>query len=144
MANSMSAEDRLGVMELIASYARCIDSGDVDGWVDNFMPNAVFRPASGEHTGHEQIRQWLVNLMQPGRVGADPPQLVHFVGLPQISGDSQRAHSQTYCVIIDYDEDKKIRVPLVGRYEDTCVKDGDRWRFEQRIIHGDLVVHRGG
>jgi ketosteroid isomerase-like protein len=144
MPQPMSAEDRLGVMELIASYARCIDSGDVDGWVDNFMPDAVFAPARGERHGHDEIRQWLIELMAPGRVGAAEPQLVHFVGLPKIDGDSERATAQTYCVILDFDEDKKIRVPLVGRYEDTAVKDGDRWRFERRIIHGDLVVHRGG
>ncbi len=144
MPDPMSAQDRLDVMDLIASYARCIDSGDIDGWVDNFMPDAVLEPASGVHTGHEAIRAWVTALMARGRVGAETPQLVHFVGLPKIDGDSERCEAQTYCVIFDYDDERAIRVPLVGRYEDTCVKDGDRWRFQHRIIHGDLVVRRGG
>jgi ketosteroid isomerase-like protein len=139
VAAPMSAEDRLGVMDLIADYALRIDAGDIEGWVDNFTTDAVLEPAGGVRSGHEEIRAWVTELMGRGRVGASPPQLLHFVGLPHIrSGDGERCEVETYCVILDHDPEQRIRVPLVGRYEDTCVKVDGRWRFARRIIHGDL------
>jgi hypothetical protein len=37
-ANQLTTEDRLSTMELLARYARCLDSGDLDGYVNNFAP----------------------------------------------------------------------------------------------------------
>ena len=36
----LSAEDRLDIMDLIARYAYTLDSGDLDGYVNNFAPTA--------------------------------------------------------------------------------------------------------
>jgi hypothetical protein len=41
-------------------------------------------------------------------------------------------------VILDYDPERRIAVPLVGCSEDACVRVDGRWLFEHRIIRGDL------
>jgi hypothetical protein len=136
----MSAEDRLGVMDLIANYARCLDRGDVEGWLDNFMPDATLESISGTAVGRDEIRTWVMRLVDGRIVAQDPQRLVHFVGLPLISGTAERCHAETYCLILDYDPQQAIRVPLVGLYVDTCVSTEHGWRFERRIIRGELSV----
>jgi len=140
----LSPEDHLAVIDLLASYARAIDSGDADAYADNFLEDAVLDRSSGGDplAGRDAIRDWVAGLIDSGHVGGDPATLRHFVGLPLIEGDGDRCSAQTYCVILDFDPDRDIRSPLVGRYEDVCVKVDGRWRFQHRIIHGELRGRR--
>src|SRR6266545_7630274 len=106
MTNSamMTAQDRLDVMELIARYAQCIDGGDLDGYVANFVPDGVIEWQNGRADGHEEIRRWVGGLMATGRIGGEPAFTRHFVGLPFIhSGDGRRCHANTYVIIFRLD-----------------------------------------
>jgi hypothetical protein len=133
----LTPQDRLDVMGLIANYAHCIDYGDIEGHVASFLPDATLTRSNGARAdGQDEIRDWVTKLV--ARLGVDPPTLRHFVGLPLIDGEGDTAKSQTLCVILDYDAEKRIRVPLVGRYEDTFSRVNGRWYFKHRIIHGDL------
>jgi hypothetical protein len=137
---ALTPQDRLDVMDLIASYAVCLDAGDIEGFLDNFMPDAVWDHINGPSIGHEAIRARVGYLMERHKVARDPAELRHFVGLPQIRGDGERCVARTYCVILDYDAGHNIRVPLLGSYEDHCVKVDGRWRFARRITRGDLEM----
>jgi 3-phenylpropionate/cinnamic acid dioxygenase small subunit len=138
-APPFTAQDRLDVMDVIASYALNIDAGNVDGWVANFHEDAVLDSISTPATGHKELRAWVQRLIDNGTVGGTPATMRHFVGLPLINGESgERCQSRTICVILDYDPEKKIRVPLVGSYEDTFTKKDGKWRFQTRKIRGDL------
>jgi 3-phenylpropionate/cinnamic acid dioxygenase small subunit len=135
----LTAQDRSDVMSLIASYAMYIDAGNVDGYVNNFMPDATFQPISRVIQGQEAIREFANNLVSSGRAGGDPATMRHFLGIPQIKAEgADRCKAQTYCVVFDYNDDKKIRVPLVARYEDEIVKHDGKWRFQKRVIHAEL------
>ncbi|HUZ19774.1 MAG TPA: nuclear transport factor 2 family protein [Acidimicrobiales bacterium] len=138
-AQPLSAEGRLGVMDLIASYAFYLDSCDIEAWLGNFLPDGVLESMNAVAAGQDQLRAWVNERIAAGKVAANPPQLVHFVGLPLVRGDSERCSARTYCVILDYNAQNDVRVPMVGRYEDTCVQLDGRWFFERRIIHGDLI-----
>ena len=138
MAEPMSAQDRLDVMDVLARYPFCLDSPNVEGLAEVFAPDAVLEGIGGSFAGLEAIFGWARGLIAGGRVGADPPQLAHFVGLPFIEGDGERCSARTYSVILTYDEAKQITVPLVGSYEDAFVKKDGRWRIQKRIIRGDL------
>lgn len=139
MPQPLSAEDRLDIMHVIASYSRLLDKRDVDSWLELWRPDAVLASMSGEATGHEELRPWAHRLFEHRKVGFDPAQLVHFIGLPVIDGDSERATSETYTIIFDYADDGKVRVPLVGRYVDVFSRYEGKWRFERRTINGDLA-----
>jgi ketosteroid isomerase-like protein len=140
----LSPEDHLAVIDLLAGYARAIDSGDADAYAGNFLEDAVLDRSSGGGSleGRAAIREWVAGLIDSGHVGGDPATLRHFVGLPLIEGEGDRCTAQTYCVILDFDPDRSIRSPLVGRYEDVCVKVDGRWLFQHRIIHGELRGRR--
>jgi hypothetical protein len=138
MVEPMSAQDRLDVLDILARYARCLDTPDVAGLDEVFHADAVLDHIQGKATGHAAIRAWAQGLVDGGRVGASPPQLVHFVGLPLISGDSERCACVTYSLILTYNAEKQISLPLVGSYHDTFEKRNGRWRIAERVIRGDL------
>ena len=139
----LNPEDHFAVINLLAGYARAIDSGRADDYADNFLPDAILDRTGGERlTGRDAIREWVAGLIASGHVGGDPATLRHFVGLPLIEGEGERCTAQTYCVILDYDPNHNIRSPLVGRYEDVIVKVDGRWRFQHRIIHAELSGRR--
>jgi 3-phenylpropionate/cinnamic acid dioxygenase small subunit len=138
-ADAMTAADKQGVMDLIARYAICIDSGDLDGYVANFVPDGAVEWAGGGAVGHEAIRRWVGGLMASGRIGGEPAQTRHFVGLPYITADSQRCTARTYVIIFSLPHgEQTIAIPSVGSYTDTCVKTEAGWRFEKRVILSDL------
>ena len=144
-APQLTAEDRLEIIDLIANYALCIDSGDLEGFLDNFLPDATLESGSGTAEGHAGIREWF--LARARRLGEDltrPRHFVrHFVGIPALAGDGARCTAETYVLIVGYDSEQRVDVPLVGRYEDTIAKVDGRWRFRRRVIHSDLsAAHR--
>ena len=139
----LSPEDHFAVIDLLARYARAIDSGDAVAYADNFLPEGILDLTGGQRlNGRDAIRDWVAGLIASGHVGGDPPTLRHFVGLPLIEGEGDRCTAQTYCVILDYDPERSIRSPLVGRYEDVCLKVDGRWQFQHRIIHAELSGRR--
>ena len=138
MPNTMTAQDKLDVMELIARYAQCIDGGDLDGYVANFVADGVIDWGNGVCNGREEIRHWVGGLMAGGRIGGVPAVTRHFVGLPYVSGDSVRAKARTYVTIFTLTEAGRVWVPSVGSYTDTVVKTPEGWLFQKRIIASDL------
>jgi ketosteroid isomerase-like protein len=134
----LSAQDRLDIIQVIANYSRLLDARDVEAWLRLWRPDAVLASMSDPATGHDELRAWVHRLFEQRKVGYDPAQLVHFIGLPAVDGDSDRATAQTYTIIFDYTEDGQIQVPLVGRYDDVFSRYDGQWRFERRHISGVL------
>lgn len=134
----MTAEDRVAVFDLIARYAQCIDGGDLDGYVANFLPEGSIEWASGIAKGRDEIRKWVGGLMATGRIGSEPALTRHFVGLPYVTGNSGRCTARTYVIIFALDEAGKVQTPSVGSYTDDIVKTDDGWLFARRYIRSDL------
>ena len=135
---NLSAEDRLEVMDLIARYSRCLDTADVEGFLEIFRPEAVIDSLSGVATGHDELRAWVNRLFDSRGVGATPPAVIHFVGLPLIEGYGDRARAQTYTIILDYNAAGLVQVAMLGRYDDECVRVDGRWWIQRRVIHSEL------
>ena len=54
---SLPASDKIEIQELVARYNRAIDSGDVEGWVDTFLPDGVFEGlVVPTFRGHTELR----------------------------------------------------------------------------------------
>jgi hypothetical protein len=114
-------------MDLVARYARCLDSGDLDGYVDNFAPDAVL---FGDHVGHAQIREYVGGIIE--RRNADPSRRMHFVGSPVIDGDAERATVHSYLLWIQLGAESPISA--AAEYVDTVVKLNGRWVFASRSL----------
>lgn len=138
MASTISAEDRVAVMNLIADYAFRLDSADLDGYVENFTPEGVFDGGGGRIEGRAAIREYVGRLLAnrpPGSTGG----LRHVMGMPSIEGDGDRCRALTYVMIPGSTQDGQIRVAMTGLYTDEIVKVDGRWRFAVRHIRMALT-----
>jgi hypothetical protein len=123
----LSTNDRVSIMDLLARYARCLDSGDLDGYVNNFAPDGVL---FGDHAGHAQIREYVGKVID--RRKADPARRMHFVGAPTIDGNSQRATVHSYLLWVQLGAESPVSA--AAEYIDTCIKLNGRWVFESRTL----------
>jgi uncharacterized protein (TIGR02246 family) len=128
----LSAEDRLDIMDLIARYAHTLDTGDLDGYVDNFAPDGVLFE---RHHGRDQIREYVGMLMREGRAGPLPNGDVayrHFPGQPTIDGSDGRASVHSYLLWITMGTEPPMNA--AAEYLDECVKLDGRWYFASRTL----------
>jgi SnoaL-like domain len=132
MPERLSAEDRLDIMDLIARYAYTLDSGDLDGYVNNFAPEGVLFE---QHKGREAIREYVGMLMRQGRAGPLPNGDVayrHFVGSPVIDGGGDRAIVHSYLLWVNMGTEPPVSA--AAEYTDECIKLDGRWYFLDRKL----------
>ena len=90
----MSADDRLDIMDLIARYAYTLDSGDLDGYVNNFAPDGVLFESHQRPRPDPRLRGD-VDAPGPGRPAAErrrrlPP-------LRRVAGHRRRRRARPRC-----------------------------------------------
>jgi uncharacterized protein (TIGR02246 family) len=128
----LSADDRLDIMDLIARYAYTLDSGDLDGYVNNFAPDGILFE---QHVGRDKIREYVAMLMRQGRAGPLTDGDVasrHFVGSPVIDGGNDRATVHSYLLWVNAGSDPPVSA--AAEYTDECVKLDGRWYFQKRSL----------
>ena len=128
----LSPEDRLDIMDLIARYAYTLDSGDLEGYVNNFAPQGVLFE---QHQGREAIREYVAMLMRQGRAGPLPGGDVayrHFVGSPVIDGAGDHAVVHSYLLWVNMGSDPPVSA--AAEYTDNVVKLEGRWYFGSRTL----------
>ena len=131
MTGAISAEDRLGIIELFARYGWCFDSGDTEGFAALFTPAATYELDGGRRfVGHEQIAGYLAQAAAsswfPGRQ--------HHVDQILIDGTAERANARSYCTVTQRSAEGGMSLVYLGRYADICVKIDGRWLFESRTV----------
>lgn len=127
----LTTQDRLDILELFARYAWCFDSGDVEGFLGCFVPDAVYDlPRGRRYLGREQIRTYIEPATQsPTMIGRQ-----HHVDQVIMSGDGARATVRSYCWGSKRTSDDQLSVMFLGRYADVCVKTEGRWLFAERVF----------
>jgi uncharacterized protein (TIGR02246 family) len=114
-------------MDLVARYARCLDSGDLDGYVSLFTPDAVL---FGEHKGRDNIRAYVDTVIK--RRATEPAARKHFVGMPTIDGTSEGVTVHSYLMWVRFGTDTPAAA--AAEYNDVCVKRDGRWLFQSRVL----------
>ena len=136
---ALSTQDRLDVMDLVARYAECVDSGDAAGYAGLFTADGVVEHSAGSVRGRGEIEPWVAGLVAENRVGK-ASKLKHVMGLPVIRGDGERATARTYVTIPRHMDSGEIVIRLAGTYFDDCVKVGGEWLIAKRVIELDFVA----
>jgi uncharacterized protein (TIGR02246 family) len=132
-------EDRIAIRELIETYADAVCMRDPAAWGATWAEDAVWElpevPAVGTVTGRDKIvAVWQAAMEHyPGIV---------FVGNPgaiTITGSEAVVRSYTSETFTDAaGRTHRMR----GRYDDVCVKRGQKWMFKLRrfqLLHRDLT-----
>jgi hypothetical protein len=130
----LTAQDRVDVAELLASYSRCLDTGDVDGYVNLFASDGVLDGQAGPRSGHAAIRR-IAEAMAAAAVkpGATLGQR-HFAGQPVIEGNRQVCQVHSYFLLIRQSASGEPSIRAMGEYVDACTRTEGRWVFARREI----------
>jgi uncharacterized protein (TIGR02246 family) len=131
-AEERALADRLDILELFARYCHAVDSRDPDAVVDCFTEDGLFDSSlTGPHRGRAEIRERI----ERGR--ARPPDWQrHFLLNPIIELDGDRATFRAY-MLITWIKNDRTTLRATGHYHGTVVRDGDRWRFQERYMVAD-------
>jgi hypothetical protein len=116
-----------GVTATIAAYNHAVDDGRTDDVVATYCADGSCDiQALGAHEGHDALRAAYA------KVEPKVPQrhLVTNVHVTEWSAEHARALCDFVFMVRGTDG---WRVMLVGRYDDTLHRDGDRWRFHRRV-----------
>lgn len=124
---------REAIRHTIASYNKCGDSDDAEGFAGCFTEDGVFDAPSVYHQGREAIRAWKAGstAFSHGKGGATAAFRVHHLAATQIEFiDGDHARTRTpWLVVTDIGPDHS------GVYHDILRREGDRWLIERRAIN---------
>ena len=134
-----TVEQRLDRMESLAEirqlpyrYALAVDSRDMDGLVDLFVPDVR---VGADEVGRDALKRWFTESLRKFRA------TVHFVGNHTVDfADADHAHGIVYC----HDE---LERPEIGewhigklQYRDTYVRVDGEWCFQRRKFYRWYLV----
>lgn len=116
-----------GVRAVIATYTQALDDGRTNDVVATFCPDgSVEMPGAGLFSGEAALRE-----AYSGWTPTRPQRhLVLNTVVTSWSDDEAQATSDFVFVLKG---ETKWAVALVGRYHDVLHRDGDAWRFHNRV-----------
>ena len=130
--------DRLAVQDLTATYNRCFDEADADGWAATFVEDGVLEVVDQgvAYRGRDEIRAFCE---------ARGWGYLHLTTDAVVTVDGDTAGQRCNLLMLRRWEDKRPPVLLsTGRYVDDVVRTPDGWRFRHRrvTLDTDLVAAR--
>jgi hypothetical protein len=122
-----------GVRRTLADYCHTFDGGRIDEWLALFADEGVFSvDLFGELHGRTNIGRFISVVWQQletyGLSGCN-----HITANELISVNGDRATSESYFLLV-LPAPGGFSTPVVGRYHDRLIHDGQRWQFECRQL----------
>ena len=105
-------------------YAHFCDDGRFDQWGDLFTDDATLRAMGVTYEGRDGAKGFITKFQPPEARGK------HVCTNTVIDIDGDRARGWTDYVFVS----QEMVILSAGRYHDVLVRDGDRWRFQDRRI----------
>jgi ketosteroid isomerase-like protein len=126
---SLSAADRLAILEVITRADEAASRRDADGYVALFTADAVLGGAEGRHAGREELRTSVGPIW-----AAEGPVTLHLTLNPVIEPgpDSDQAVARSVLLIIDPSPPPAIRAAAVITQELRRAKGS--WRIARRTV----------
>jgi hypothetical protein len=133
--------DRQAIIDVLNSYATCLDTRDWSGLNDVFHPNAT-----GEYGVELNGRAAIVGAIRSFLDGCGPSQ--HLLGNYQIVIEGDHAQSVTKARVLHVGAGERADLTpyeAIGVYRDRLVRTSDGWRiiarhFAVHISIGDINV----
>jgi 3-phenylpropionate/cinnamic acid dioxygenase small subunit len=117
------------IRRVIALYCQLCDDGRFDEWTELYADDAQYTVMGETYVGPEAIKAFIER--------GQPPELrgkhVCSDSLIDLGADGRTASAATDFIFVGR-TDEGLAVTSAGRYLDTFVRDGDRWRFQSRAI----------
>jgi hypothetical protein len=132
----MAIEDRLALQDLIAAYSWALDTGDVEGLVACFTPDAQMIEEVFEDpdiwTGHEGIRGLARHYFNaPGFPGRQH----HVTQVQFFPRDRDTVGLRAFAFVTECKGEPPYLLRFTGYYDDVAARCEDgRWRFRSRKV----------
>lgn len=120
-------DDEDQVRRTLAGYCQYLDDGDFDRWIDLFTEDARLIFGGRPTEGRPAIRSYMEQVQPPEGRGK------HITANILVELDGDTASASTDYLFVRPAAEGLVPV-ATGRYRDTLVRDGERWRFQQREI----------
>jgi hypothetical protein len=129
MAERLTAEDRLEIMDLLARYCQAQDDGSPGDFLACFIPDAemdvTYRTVAGEAEMQAFADYFAA---KPGR----PWQ--HHVTTTSMQGDAERCRVRSYMLLFTRNAQGESQLSGHADYLDECVKVDGRWLMAKHVV----------
>ena len=129
-------EDRLEIMNLLASYGPLVDSGDADATAALWTENGEYDVPGLHMRSREDVRSMVRSASHRKLIDSGS---THFIGPAHIAVDGDRAVAVCESVLVLRDGDS-YRILLSGSHRITLARVEDEWKIRHRItreLNGD-------
>lgn len=128
-ARTLSADDRMDILELYARHNHAIDGGDVETLIALFTADGGFvQPGSGRlYAGRDELRKFF--LRRTAR--SDVRNYVHWTGNVMITPSAAGADVRSYGMLVENTADGH-RIRNASLKIDELRQEGGQWRFHLR------------
>ncbi|MES2169178.1 MAG: nuclear transport factor 2 family protein [Actinomycetota bacterium] len=137
-ASTMTADDRLDILDLYARQSHAIDGGDSLGWARTFAANGRFESPTFRltATGYEQLEQFAKSSNDAALARGE--HLRHWIDAVVMTRvDELNAHAEAYLMIIATSIEGS-RIDRSVRVIDDLVKTNGEWLLASRTVVRDV------
>ncbi|MDJ1506125.1 nuclear transport factor 2 family protein [Xanthocytophaga agilis] len=132
--NSKETEDKISLRELVDSISILADKKDVHAQVQLFSENATSETyVNGKPflklKGRIEMEKGFAKFLKNVEI------VYHFNGQQQVTIQGNSATGTCYCLItmIGTEDGKKIQTTIGAVYQDTYIRENNRWLINERI-----------
>lgn len=126
---TLSTEDRVEILDLIARYNQSVDAGDGEGFAACWVDDGLFEGSTQTARGQEELRAI------PATLRAQNPHTRHWNNNIVIDGTGDEARTSVYVLVLDVGGSPSIRSS--GVYRDTLRRVDGAWKFVHRKVTPD-------
>lgn len=135
-------EARDAIARLVYGYADAVDGGDLEA-AARLFGLATYRAVVGGDTTSVRGTDAVLGLLRSMVIIHDDgtPSTKHVTTnlVIDLGADGRTATSRSYFTVLQARPDLPLQVIIAGRYHDAFRLEGGTWRFEDRLIHSDLI-----
>ncbi len=148
----LAQQDRFAIQDLVALYGHTLDSGEIDAWIDLFMPDAVYTLPTRVLEGRPAIRDWIDGLVVLQESGTQmrhhttntlllPETADRVLGRSMLFMTAQpRGPANEEVIPLHATESQRAQLTLTGLYGDVYTRTSDGWRFQSRRADVDFAL----
>jgi ketosteroid isomerase-like protein len=119
-----------GVARTLHAYCRTVDQGEIDAFVDLYMPDAVHDDGIRRREGHAAIRDLVAGVIR--RYDATSH---HLSNVEVALGDQPDEAVSSSTIYAWHRKEGRPDLEVWGQYRDRLVKHEGLWRFRERRLY---------
>jgi ketosteroid isomerase-like protein len=140
-ARLQQLEDREAIRVLFNDYGRLIDERNFAAFAELFAANSEYVAGPNVAKGPAAIRAQLEGAIGSNTMGIGSPNF-HIFFNESIRVEGDRATATSKGAFVAPDEKGRPQIIILATYDDVLTREGGRWKFQRRVVRGDLPAPR--